>query len=139
MKLVIDTNTIISGSLWHGPPARLLLATLAGQAQMFLSLPMLLELRETLQQPRFAARLAASGESADTLAEKFRAASHEAIPLQILPPDGLRDDDDLHLPCAASVGADAIVTGDKDLLVLRFFEGIPILDAAEALNRLGIS
>ena len=38
MKLVIDTNTIISGSLWQGPPARLISAALAGQAQMFLSL-----------------------------------------------------------------------------------------------------
>lgn len=49
VKLVVDTNTIISGSLWQGPPARLISAVLGGQAQMFLSLPLLLELRETLQ------------------------------------------------------------------------------------------
>jgi predicted nucleic acid-binding protein len=49
VRLVIDTNTIVSGSLWQGPPARLISAALGGQARMFLSLPMLLELRETLE------------------------------------------------------------------------------------------
>ena len=80
MKLVVDTNTIISGSLWQGPPARLVSAALGGQAQMFISLPMLLELRETLQRPKFAERIAARGETPDTLAAKFRAACHEAVP-----------------------------------------------------------
>jgi putative PIN family toxin of toxin-antitoxin system len=140
VKLVIDTNTIISGSLWHGPPARLISAALTGQVQMFLSLPMLLELRETLQRPRFAERLLASGESPDTLTERFRAACQEAIPARIMPPAGLHDPDDLHiLACAAGVAADAIVTGDKDLLVLKSFDGIAIINAAEALKQLGLS
>jgi predicted nucleic acid-binding protein len=43
VKLVVDTNTIISGSLWQGPPARLISAALGGRAQIFLSLPMRLE------------------------------------------------------------------------------------------------
>ena len=80
MKLVVDTNTIISGSLWHGPPARLVSAALHGKAQIFLSLAMLLELRETLQRPKFAQRLAGQGETAETLAAPFRAACHEAVP-----------------------------------------------------------
>ena len=50
----------------------------------------------------------------------------------------LRDRDDVHvLACAVGAEADAIVTGDKDLLTLKDFGGIPIIDAAEALKRLG--
>ena len=140
MKLVVDTNTLISGSLWHGPPARLISAALGGQAQMFLSLPMLLELQETLQLPKFAQRLAGQGETAVSMAARFRAACHEAAPARVVPPAKLRDPDDVHvLACAVSTGADAIVTGDKDLLDLEFFEGIPIIAAAEALKRLGLS
>lgn len=140
MKLVIDTNTIVSGSLWQGPPARLVFAALTGQNKMFLSLPLLLELRETLQHPKFAERLAGRGESAESLTERFRAACHEAVPVRITPPTGLRDLDDVHvLACAVAAEADAIVTGDNDLLTLGSFEGIPIIRAAEALKRLGLS
>jgi len=140
VKLVIDTNTIISGSLWQGPPARLISAALGGQAQMFLSLPMLLELQETLQNPKFAQRLAGQGETPVSMAARFRAACHEAAPARIVPPAELRDPDDVHvLACAVSAEADAIVTGDKDLLTLGSFAGIPIMDAAEALKRLGLS
>jgi putative PIN family toxin of toxin-antitoxin system len=42
--------------------------------------------------------------------------------------------DDKYLELAISSGAVCVVTGDKDLLVLHPFEGIPILTAAEFLN-----
>ncbi len=107
---------------------------------MFLSLPLLLELRETLQRPRFAPRLVGRGETPESLAQRFRTACHEAVPARIIPPIELRDPDDVHvLACAVGADADAIVTGDKDLLTLKSFQGIPIFDAAEALKRLGLS
>ena len=107
---------------------------------MFLSLPMLLELRETLQHPKFAQRLAGRGETPDTLTARFRAACHEAVPARIMLPAELRDPDDIHvLACALSANADAIVTGDHDLLTMKAFAGIPIMNAAEALRRLGLS
>ncbi len=140
MKLVVDTNTLISGTLWHGPSARLLSAALAGKAQLFLSLSILLEFRETLQRPKFAQRLTAQGETPDSLMMRFRAACHEAVPAQLIPPADLRDRDDLHvLASAVGAGADLIVTGDRDLLALRSFEDIPIVDAVEALKLLGLS
>lgn len=140
VKLVVDTNTLISGSLWQGPPARLISAALAGQAQMFLSLPMLLELQETFQHPKFSQRLAARGETAVSLAARFRAACQEAVPVRVVPPPELRDADDSQvLACAVAAQADAIVTGDKDLLALQSFAGIPIMNATDALKRLGLS
>jgi len=139
VKLVVDTNIIISGSLWQGPPARLLSAALSGQNKMFLFLPMLLELRETLQHPKFAERLARQGETAESLSERFRVACHEAAPARITPPAELRDPDDVHvLACAEAAEADAIVTGDNDLLSLKSFEGIPILRVRDALEKLGL-
>ena len=140
MKLVVDTNTLISGALWPGPPARLLSAVLKGQAQLFLSLSLLLEFRETLQRPRFAQRLAGSGETPESLMIRFRAACHEAVPARIITPPGLRDPDDAHvLACATGIAADAIVTGDKDLLALKSFESIPIITARVALEKLGLT
>ena len=44
-----------------------------------------------------------------------------------LPPDTCRDPDDVNvLGLATSAGADCIVTGDKDLLVLKKFRAVPI-------------
>jgi putative PIN family toxin of toxin-antitoxin system len=143
LKLVVDTNVLISGSLWQGPCGRLISAALQGKAQMFLSLPMLLEFRGTIEHPKFAQRLAAQGETAENLANKFRAACHEAfLPSSVsgvIPPPELRDRDDLHvLVCAFACQADAVVTGDKHLLMLKEYEGIPIIDVGEALRRLGV-
>lgn len=137
MKLVVDTNTLISGSLWSGPSAQLVVALLTGRAQLFLSLTLILELQEALEYPQFVQRLAGRSETPQSIAERFRAAAFEAVPARIVPPAVLRDADDAHvLACAVGAGADAIVTGDKDLLVLGNYQGIPIIDAAEALRRL---
>ena len=43
------------------------------------------------------------------------------------------------MSCAIACRADAIVTGDDDLISLAAFEGIPILTVRQALERLGIS
>jgi predicted nucleic acid-binding protein len=40
--------------------------------------------------------------------------------------------------CAVTAGADAIVSGDKDLLMLDSFAGIPIITVQDALTLLGI-
>jgi predicted nucleic acid-binding protein len=55
-------------------------------------------------------------------------------------PSTLRDLDDIHvLVCAAAACADAIVSGDNDLLSMETFEGIPILSVRQVLDKLGIS
>ena len=137
MKLVIDTNLLISGSLWKGSPAHLLDLTLQAPNQLLLSQPLLAELAQTLKRPKFVKRLLASGLSAEEIVVKFRNASREIVAGPVVAPAHLRDPDDLHVLACGLIGqADFIVTGDKDLLVLGSFEGIPILDINEALRRL---
>jgi predicted nucleic acid-binding protein len=45
-------------------------------------------------------------------------------------------DDDHVLACALAAGADLIVSGDHHLLELKLYQGIPIVNAAEALQRI---
>ena len=140
MKLVIDTNTLISGSLWQGPPSRLLDAIKEGKGLLVLSPELLAEFAEVASRPKFVERIAARGTTASQLARKLaEEGTIIAPPVVPLPPE-LRDPTDLPvLACAVAAVADAIVTGDKDLLVLGSFEGIPIIVASEALTRLGVS
>lgn len=48
-----------------------------------------------------------------------------------------RDPDDDHvLACALAAQADLVVSGDSHLLDLNSYQGIPIVGAAEALERI---
>jgi len=64
----------------------------------------------------------------DNIGALLREHSNISIPVP-LPSDVCRDPDDIKiLGLAISANADFIVTGDKDLLVLKNFQGIPILN-----------
>ena len=137
VKLVIDTNTLISGSLWDGPSASLLEAIGEGKATLVMSPALLAEFAEVVSRPKFAQRIAARGTSAVALARKLADEVTLVTPADLpLPPD-LRDPKDLPvLACAIAASVDVIVTGDKDLLTLNSFQNIPIVNAQEGLRRL---
>ena len=137
MKVVADTNTLISGFLWNGAPAQLLDAALESRFTIFTSKTLLDEFEITLSAPKFLSRLDAKGLTASGLVARFRNSCREVTPSLLGLPSNLRDADDLAvLACAIAVPVDLIVSGDKDLLVLGQFRGIPILDSRSALELL---
>jgi len=137
VKLVADTNTLISGLLWRGAPAGLLEMVEQRRADLVTSPDLLLELRDGLSRQKLAARIRQIGTSAPELVAKIARHVQIVKPAVIQQPSNLRDADDLPvLACAAAAKADAIVTGDKDLLVLKSFRGIPIMTVREVLGRL---
>lgn len=139
MNVVVDTNTLVSGFLWNGTPARFLDAGFDSQCTIFSSKALLEEFESTLSAPKFFQRLASKGLTPSELVSRFRSACHEVTPIDIEQPEKLRDPDDLAiLSCAVAVPADLIVSGDKDLLVLGDFHGIPIMDPRKALDLLGL-
>jgi len=139
VKLVIDTSTLISGSLWDGPPARLVDAVECGMATLALSRELLAEFADVVSRPKFAARIAARATTPDILARKLAEEVTIVSPAPLPLPPELRDPKDLPvLACAVAAQADAIVSGDDDLLTLLSFKGIPIIKAREALRKLGL-
>lgn len=140
MKLVVDINVLVSGSLWSGNPSRLVDALLDGVATLCVSPAVLAEFEEVIQRDKFQKRIGEKGRNAQEIISRFRAAAliveGRAIPV----PFTLRDPGDIHvLACAVDAGADAIITGDNDLLSMEIFEGIPILTVRQALEKLGMS
>lgn len=137
MKLVVDTNVLMSGSAWSGTASRLVDALLAGEATLCFSEKLLAELADVLQREKFRKRLEERGQNATAILARIRAVAHLTEPKPMPVPPALRDPDDVHvLACAVAAPADAIVTGDDDLLALKEFEGIPIIEITEALRRL---
>lgn len=140
MKLVVDTNVLMSGSAWTGTAARLVDALLAGEAVLCLSESLLDELSDVLQREKFRTRLEQCGQSATMILSRFREVARLIEPMAIASPASLRDLDDVHvLACAVAAGADAIVTGDQDLLSMKHFRGLPILTVRQALEALEIA
>jgi len=92
------------------------------------------ELTRVLSYPRIEKVLTKRGLTAADLVEQIGLVS-DLIVAPALPKPVCRDpDDDAILACALAVRADLIVSGDQDLLVLQEFEGIPILNAAQAME-----
>ena len=57
MKLVVDTNVLLSGAAWTGTASRLVDVLLVGEATLCLSEKLLAEVAEVLQREKFRKRL----------------------------------------------------------------------------------
>lgn len=135
--LVIDTNVMISGLLWHGPPHALLGMVREGIAEMAISPTLLDELADVIGRTKFATILARTPRTPERILAEVRALA-DIVAAAPLPQPVCRDPDDDHvLACALAAGAELIVSGDGDLRILGAFRGIPIVAAAEAVERIG--
>lgn len=129
MRVLLDTNVLISAILFRGLPRSLLDRAIRGELDLVTSPVLLDELEKILtdrfQVPSELARLARS--ELEILAEAV-------VPDDV--PAVSRDPDDDQVLAAAIVGeVEAIVTGDRDLLVLESHRGIAILSPAEFESR----
>ncbi len=133
MRLVADTNTVISGLLWHGAPRRVLDAARAGKVSLFTSAALLVELEDTLSRAKFAERLERVGVTRSVLVQGYATLATVVKPVAI-PPAVLADpDDDAVLACAVAAQAQAVASGDSHLLNLKTYQDIPILTVNELL------
>ncbi len=137
MRVVLDTNLLVSGVISAGIPRRLIDGAKAGEFEFCTSDVLLTELLDVLSRAKFAARLARAGLTAEGIVADLRRIAVMVSPLTV-PRVVLGDPDDDHVLAAAHAGAaDIIASGDKrDLLPLNDHHGIPIVSAREALERL---
>jgi putative PIN family toxin of toxin-antitoxin system len=135
VRLVLDTNTVVSGLLWKNAPSRLIDVALHGRIELFTTQPLLLELEDVLPRQKLARRVAASGLSVAQLVARYALLARSVAPA-IIKPISVDPDDDQVLACALAAQTELIVSGDGDLLNLKTYQRIPIVTVAEALRRL---
>lgn len=130
MKIVIDTNVVISGVFFGGYPRRVLDAVLDGKTSASVTAEIAAEYVEIAQemierkQGHFRRELFAV-----LLSKKELIALHSEVHLSRDP------DDDKFIACASDAKALYIVSGDKDLLVLKRYQDIEIITAKEFCER----
>lgn len=135
MRLVLDTNTALSGPLWQGTPGKLIDAAKQQRVALFSSAPLLVELHGVMARAKFADALAERGLSPQTLFEGYAALVQLVKPARIAPVIMRDPADDAVLACALTANADLIVSGDRHLLDLGgTYQGIRIVTPAEAVQ-----
>ena len=132
MIVVLDTNVVVSGMFFHGPPAAVLEAWLTGRFDVFAT-PAIVEeylrvIEEvgSLKEPRFT----------HSWEEILIARCHliPDAPSRIALP---RDPTDAKfLECARRAGAHYLVSGDHDLQTFKGARGFTIVSPRQFLQRL---
>lgn len=138
LRAVLDANVYVSGTiLSRGAPFQTLEAWRQHAYILVTSEAIIAEIERVLRYPRIRDRYAIRESDIARLVESLRAdglvvAGNCAV-------NGVSRDpeDDKYIACALEAGADCIVTGDPDLLVLGNYQGIAILTPQQFLERLG--
>jgi len=131
MKVVLDTNVLMSGIFFSGPPYRVLQAWRDEKVQLAVCLEILAEYREV------AVRMSQKYKRIDlsSLLDLVAIHSHivQAAPLPV--PVCEDPNDDVFLACALAARTRIIVSGDKHLLAVSGWAGIQVLRPKAFVDR----
>ena len=131
MKVVLDTNVIISGIFFSGPPAKILTAWADGGFELVPSVEILSEYRQVAERLHKKYSSIDINSILDLVTRETRIV--EPVPVPVSACD---DPDDLKfLACALTGGAAFVVTGDRALLDASGFRGLQIVTPREFLRR----
>lgn len=123
MKIVLDTNVLISGIFFSGPPSEILKAWQDGHVQLVLS-PEIIE-----KYTRVSTLLADEYPGIEIGAILTLVVAHsETIQTAPLADQACEDPaDDKFLACALSSKSKLVISGDKHLLKVSGYRGIAVL------------
>ncbi|NWF94151.1 MAG: putative toxin-antitoxin system toxin component, PIN family [Syntrophaceae bacterium] len=130
LRVVLDTNILISAILFGGKPRQVLEKAIRGEIQLCISEPILDELRGVLGRAKFDYPL----EAIQVILAELLAISDFVNPSKRIPLVFEDPEDNRILECAVEAGANYIITGDIHLLKLGRYENIRIRNAGGFLE-----
>ncbi len=128
LKVIFDTNVLFSAIGWRGVPWQCVELARSGSVRAFTCEALMTELDEKL-----AAKLALTQAELVAVSEDLLSFIYLAPNPTMLPGVCRDSDDDWVLGLAREIPVDRVVSGDRDLLTLQHFAGIPILSPREFL------
>lgn len=129
---MIDSNVVISAFLFGGPPAEVLRHVVEGIVLCFISIPIIEEIRDVLQRPKFGLSL----DRSLAIVEELHAICSVVNPTRNIRAIAKDPDDNRVLECACAADVSIIVSGDAHLLDLGTWQNIRILSPSRFLKML---
>lgn len=136
MRIVLDTNVIVSGLLWTGAPKHLIEAVLEERVEAFTSVALLDELLNVAARAHLAKKMAGLGFTPVLLMQYYRDIAETVLPAtieRVVPGDPA---DDMLFATAIAAHADIIVSGDRAVRAITRYNQIDVLSPAQALARM---
>ncbi|MFW6048476.1 MAG: putative toxin-antitoxin system toxin component, PIN family [Candidatus Natronoplasma sp.] len=130
LKVVLDTNVLISALGWSGPPSDCLNLIIEEDIINFISEPILEELMDVMDYPKFKF----TKEEKEEFLEIVISYSILVDPAEKVEKIKKDPDDNKFLECSIKADADYIISGDQHLLGLKRFKGIEIISPKEFLE-----
>ena len=134
MKITIDTNVLISGSLWTGASDKILEKIENKEIDLILSNDIIGEFSEVLNYEEIKNKIIDKGLEIKRTVEKIISFSTIIEPSEKLDVITEDPDDNIILECAVEGNVDFIISQDKHLLNLKEFRGIKIMNPTDFLR-----
>lgn len=131
MRVVLDTNVLVSAVVFGGVPGEIVEMAASRELTLVLSPALVDELRRVLRD-----KFTFSEDALYLTETLLRQAGILIEPSQSLGVITEDPHDNRVLEAAVYGGADAIVSGDRHLLVLKEFQGVPIMSPRQFLSNL---
>lgn len=134
MKVVADTNVVISMLLWGKSLEQLFVMVNRREIVLCFSPATIDELLRVVNYPKILKQSEKTGVGLEALIDKLLAASEICQPrlkIQAVPED---ESDNRILETALESGASCIISGDRHLLKLKKYKSIPIYSPAQFLG-----
>jgi len=133
IKLVIDTNLIVSSLLGSKNARFLMKEVINGEFELIMGTEQLLEIEDVLKRPKFS-KYISFGEVDEFISDLSLIITIPAIYERIF--DCRDEKDNMILEEAVYGNAQYIITGDEDLLVLNPYRWIKILNVRDFFNEI---
>jgi putative PIN family toxin of toxin-antitoxin system len=131
LRVVLDTNVLISAILFGGKPRQILEKAIRGEIRLCLSEPILEELKGVLQRSKFDY----SPEMIQFILTELMSIADFVNPSETLNVVLEDSEDNRILECAIEAKANYVISGDFHLLKLRSYRNIEVVNVTAFLKR----
>jgi putative PIN family toxin of toxin-antitoxin system len=128
--VVLDSNIYISGIIFGGNPRKIIDLVIEGKIKLCISSDILIEIKEVLERDKFGF----SSDITQQIILEIESLSEFITPTKKHSAVKRDAGDNIIIDCAVEADADYIITGDDDLLSLKKYKRIKIINAGDFIK-----